>query len=453
MEGTNMENIDIDLEIQSTISFLRKKTKQYISLSANTKYDEIDTKELSTIFINIIRESNIFLNESWSNEEEVVDNYEARLKKHEPKIIKAGETKDMFIEIDKKNVEIDKKNDEIEKNKFIHLVHCIHRISNYYKNDSDYEIELLRSDIEKNKRVFIELECYLKIFLCIPDSIPTALCSRNLNIVETIKKYEIDQRRNSGEVCFYYRGESNKDFNLIPSMFRGLGDGAGNISGIVTYEDICGIYEDYELKKKYTEIFGSSQIDYKFLAYMQHSIAFSPLIDFTENGLVAATFASFSENTNVYNLKDFSIYQLGLNSEDKKLIEMDNLKKYKVLYLPNGLKFDTMVFDNYGGSHTMNEMFEFWRSAFPNLKPKMFFSDKKTNDRMIYQSGVFLLFYNCIIVKNAILTPLMDKRIQKLVIPHDKRKEWYSEVRKISEKYEYSNLLDPYKYLSEYFTK
>ena len=99
----------------------------------------------------------------------------------------------------------------------------------------------------------------------------------------TIDDYPVDLlnlEKNDGK--HWYRGQSDYQWHLTPSMFRNLGNVFSKETAI-NKQTIEDIYAKNGMLDKWRKVFKTSKIDYKFLSYMQHSIAYSPLLDFTSD--------------------------------------------------------------------------------------------------------------------------------------------------------------------------
>ncbi len=187
--------------------------------------------------------------------------------------------------------------------------------------------------------------------------------------------------------------------------------------------------------------------DYDFLSWMQHSISFSPLVDFTHSPLVAATFAIRRDKP--YRFCNWDSAIIGIKDiGDNPLLEdspaiNDIIRNMKVICLE-----EKIVPFRCSGSSATSFCCDFdW--ILDNLKPEVFLFDRPTNDRMRKQQGLFLFFQNCLIVNSNVFglskTGLL---IKKYVIKAGVKNNILQGLRINNPELTYSNLMNPYQ---EYF--
>lgn len=117
----------------------------------------------------------------------------------------------------------------------------------------------------------------------------------NLEVTHNLDKLVSNLEQRIGAVqnqhIFWYRGVTNFDYDLIPSMYRDLSSGEHHI---IDNNKILSFYERNKLLTEYKNIFDSDfNINNDFLTYMQHSIAYSPLIDFSKEINIAGSLLYF----------------------------------------------------------------------------------------------------------------------------------------------------------------
>lgn len=253
-----------------------------------------------------------------------------------------------------------------------------------------------------------------------------------------------EKEKENSNLC--YRGHSNCNYNLLPSIYRGL-----NFNGIVDYDKLNEMYVKSQLLKKYSRhIRTVESIDYEFLSFIQHAISYSPLLDFSQDRNIAMVFATSPEgkNYNTYSQTDAELYTLYLKDADNKELDYDVLlKDYCIQYYSNKLKKLSTIFGK----------------ALPECSIEDFSVDlrgfiKPTNDRMIYQKGIFLFLKKAVFVNGTLFFPYSLGYIAKSKIPCEKnakngrlsKEKIYNEIIKNDSSIDLEHLLNPYQAFAEY---
>ena len=84
------------------------------------------------------------------------------------------------------------------------------------------------------------------------------------------------------------------------------------------------------------------------------------------------------------------------------------------------------------------------------LKPEYKIITCATNDRMYYQAGVFICFYNCIVLKDKIFYELIpDISISKGIIPHNDKRKILGDIYTNYREKDPEHLMNPYLLFNE----
>ncbi len=240
----------------------------------------------------------------------------------------------------------------------------------------------------------------------------------------------------------YYRGQSNYKYGLIPSIYRNL-----DYNGIISKETLEKLYYDSGLLEKYTRLINDVPIgvNYPFAAFMQHSAAYSPLLDFTTNRDIATVFATapYDMNYNDYCNNDASLFILNWNQSIEATTEFLDFSNHNIQFYKSKLKFDSQIF---GKPLYLCNIDDFLVKTHCCILP--------TNDRMKYQKGLFLYFEKCVIANGILFFPYQQGLIEKIKIPsNDKlksKKELYKQITTSNPEIGIEHLLNPYLYFTEY---
>ena len=315
----------------------------------------------------------------------------------------------------------------------------INNFINNYDNELIHNLETARYELkyvkkysigEKDILILIQINAMLVLFCCISE--------QDADIESLIdEKYEL---KNSSSVNTYYRGHSNYDYNLLPSIYRNIPK-----SDYYNISKIENMYNDSHLADKYLSIYNQKGITYDFCAYMQHSREYSPLLDFSSDYLVALSFATLNNgiNINTYLNSSAALFEMHIINSNKIITdihEANNIIKKLDVYIYNSkLDFTSKINTEY-----------LFYITYDFFKPEIFFIDTiATNDRMRYQKGCFLFISKGIIINGVLMMPWDFGFIRKYKINHDQKIKIYEYIKTKKHEYDFEHLMNPYLYFSE----
>lgn len=262
-------------------------------------------------------------------------------------------------------------------------------------------------------------------------------CTVSTELVFSIDEYNAYKKVFSGSE-YYYRGQCDSSYELIPSFYRKLKTSQKNIDNDFVLEK----YKVYGFYQRYITLFNDEKdkdLDYEMMSYIQHSAAYSPLLDVTSSLDIAMIFAcsGIATNPNEYDEKDASFYIF-------KMKEIDYTKdeKLNIHWLSEKLKFDTEIKPG-------RPLFVCSASDFA---AKYTLKTEYTNDRMKYQKGAFLLFSDGYIVNGHFLIPYHQMYIIKVIVPKEIKKALYQKLVKKNKFYTTSYLMEPYSFISDFLS-
>lgn len=310
----------------------------------------------------------------------------------------------------------------------------------HFKKSAIYQYNFSKNE-DSDKSINVFIECFSLLGKCIiGEKIPT-INQDELLFEELNKKIESN--------IVFYRGQHNVEWNITPSLLRGVSKSQLIIDSKYLKEHYLelGLWDKY--KNTVTTL---SKIDYNFLSYMQHACSHSPLIDFTRSPIVATKFALWNTNSfNDFINCDSCIYELKFNNAKScnNISEIDDFfdNKYKVYYCTEKIEFGKPIkFSNSDQTIYANNFDDLIKLLTPSYK----IIKTQTNDRMKYQKGLFIVFYNYLSVNNEIFYTLNSHLLlKKYIIKKEDKKEM---LRMINYKYpEYTSgyLMDPYLYFRD----
>lgn len=285
------------------------------------------------------------------------------------------------------------------------------------------------------------------------------------NEIEGYLKVTVDNQKKLFKVLnqennFLYRGQTNYEWGIIPSIFRNY-DKKSKLSGdYFDYELMFHQYKDSDLIEKYNatiakkEILNPKDINYEFISYMQHSVAYSPLIDITDKGIIGLQFALGNKNCiNDFKNQESSIYVISNENKDneieakeldKELISSFNVKVLKKRIVPGS----TLEFEHKNGEITTISCTTI-KDIIDALTPKYKIIRTQLNDRMRYQHGMFILFYDFVLLDQIYLFLNDDLRVNKLKILTVSKKNLYKKNNEDYPQYNMDYLMNPYTYFNK----
>lgn len=250
--------------------------------------------------------------------------------------------------------------------------------------------------------------------------------------------------------AYFFRGQTNYEWDLIPSMIRNLND---NVK--INMNFFNKKYLTLKLKDKYYEMFGKDKIDYLFLSFMQHACSYSPFIDFTKSNIIGLSFALSNPNFfNDFTNKNSSLFIVSIDSNEilrsEEKINEFLQEEYQLIYLDR----KTLGFgENVSFKENEEEKILFlsdFKTIINLLTPKYKLIDLPTNDRMKYQKGVFLVFYGCICANDTIFYQLNNKfKLLKVKINKMNKRIYLEKIYKNYRFYDPEHLMKPYLYFNE----
>mgnify|MGYP003290125183 CR=1 FL=1 len=275
------------------------------------------------------------------------------------------------------------------------------------------------------------------------------------------KRYDkrIIHIKNIEELSLYnnhsiFRGQTDFNYRISPSIFR-------NHKGNILFDDdyYHSILSDTGLEGKFDRLIRDHSMNrYSKYAFIQHSCSYSPFIDFTKDIIIATSFSlSNSSKINEFKDNDSSVYCLNIESDLEKLIT----NKWKARsFLVNDFKMrivDSTYFV-FGKLYSLEKAdgtfysFSHYsiRDFLDDLTPKLAIIDIPTNDRIVYQKGLFVCFYDCLCLKDFIAYELNpDFSFIKLKIAKKNKRSLLNAIYKNNREYDPEHLLNPYLVFNE----
>lgn len=268
---------------------------------------------------------------------------------------------------------------------------------------------------------------------------------KELSVIETkiIDNYDELKKMRSEYNC-WYRGQSSIKWKLVPSFYRSLGSKTVTVDK--TY--LSTEYDRLKVIDRIRAVFNSTSLNYDQLAFIQHSMAFSPLLDFTTDILTAASFA-VSNLVKPHFMQDepAAIFSIKLNGNEEIIKDQEHcnpiIDRLNVEYIGSKPFVSTLIRSKMWNDLILGTIYSEYKLI-----------DIKTNDRMRIQNGTFVLFNNVLIIGDDMIVSTrtrraMSKIITKYEIRTDKNQRYnmYLEIMKNDKKYHLNFMMNPYEYM------
>lgn len=247
---------------------------------------------------------------------------------------------------------------------------------------------------------------------------------KRINTLEKFEKNLVLPYKEGKKI--FYRGERKDDINrpLLPSIFRNrefLFENKNRVN-LINAQFLYNYYSKLgPYMELYEKIIGKADTKrmYPFLAFSQHYLGLSPLIDFSKSPYACLSFAL--KDRKEYE-EDILIYTLEIkNDEDyTSSVETANewINNYSVLVFRDVTRRELekplerladykTIADNPKGAN-----------LFEMNTPRAKLIDVPTNDLMLYQQGVFLLLDDFSLMRKSYLTKKIrdDFKVKKWLI-------------------------------------
>lgn len=251
----------------------------------------------------------------------------------------------------------------------------------------------------------------------------------------------------------FYRGQTDYNYDLLPSIYRGLKLNNSNENSYISINKdvLFNLYKTSKLIDKYNltfidknKITTTKDLDYNFMAFMQHSSCYSPFLDLSSKKEISLSFACNKyKNDKDYNFKDSSLYEFFYagNKVYKNIKEINKeIDNINIKVFPNKLNITSKINNNMYLYQIDPDEFDY----------KYIIINLPTNDRMKYQKGLFMLITKGIFVNNKLLRPYFsDFRITKYKINKSDKKNIYNLIKRRYRYYTYNHLMDPYSFFDK----
>lgn len=283
--------------------------------------------------------------------------------------------------------------------------------------------------------IIIEIHTYYRLYKMNPYK------SKDLKSLNSFNDYI------KNETNYWFRGQSNYKWNIIPSSLRKLESNIGYNYEFLINDLNCGNTNNKniqdELKKMDIDVYDQQ---YGTLAFLQHSISYSPLVDFTKDKNVSLTFSmEDDENSNVRStLIALDISNIPILEDDNEINQL--IKDFKIEVISNRSILN-LITNNMWNNFLDNSTFS-----------TIHLIDKPTNDRMIFQKGTFVLFNNTIKISNEMFFNFKSEKenyhpFTYFIADNNNITKIIKKLQKTNPQYSKYFLLNPYIYYLKNFSR
>ena len=260
----------------------------------------------------------------------------------------------------------------------------------------------------------------------------------------------------------FYRGQSNYDWKMSPSVLRDL-----NEDLVLDDNGYYHLIKQNGLLAKYETVFKNANIKgaYNRYAFLQHSCSYSPFIDFTKDPIIGTSFALSNTSTlNTFYFKDSALFVISplrallagkeiINDAKKATAFLKQNMNIKVINSDKicfGRTYYFNKYDTLGNVRKISLSMSSISQIIKELTPSYLFIDCPTNDRMVYQRGLFLVLYNCVTLRSNVLYDLNPFfTFWKYRITTNSKRRLLDQITQKYNHYSYRFLMNPYQWFNE----
>lgn len=257
----------------------------------------------------------------------------------------------------------------------------------------------------------------------------------------------------------FFRGQADYEWRITPSLLRNL-----RMDIVLDDNYYFKLLDDCNLESKFNDLIRptkSFSVDNKYnkYAFLQHACSYSPFIDFTKDPIIATSFALSNPNSfNDFRNVDSSIICMRFNEQKKSNMIKDRVTARD--FIKNQFRMEIINSDCF----IFGKPYELLKSdgtkeyicifsideLLNRMTPDYRVFDIPTNDRMLYQKGLFVCFYNCLCLKDFIAYELCpDLFLTKICVGKRKKRQILDGIYRKYRQYDPEHLLDPYLYFKE----
>lgn len=256
----------------------------------------------------------------------------------------------------------------------------------------------------------------------------------------------------------YYRGERilSEKRRLVPTFLRKqdiikeISDEAViNLTGDI-------LFDYYSGKKRFMSVYNTlysecnAECMYNMLAFAQHYLDISPLIDFSKNLFVSLSFALKGRENITEDIVIYTVYDIGNDDTSTDIKEVNGwLKNYNVHIVDTKGYFEKRREEKKPAPerHSPEDFFKKMKAledTVNSMYPTAKLIDIPTNDLMKYQQGVFLLLNGFSIIDGKYFTKSVRNSfiLKKYIISYELCGELTRLLEAEAPQYVYKNLMD-----------
>lgn len=240
---------------------------------------------------------------------------------------------------------------------------------------------------------------------------------------------------------YWFRGQAEYEWKLLPSYYRSHEKNDIHIN----HSQLENDYTNLGIIDKTERVFKNRNLDYMTLSFIQHTMAFTPLLDFTKNFYTALSFAVSNYSTpRKLHEKAAAIYAIDttyIQPVESLSRATDILKGFETEYIGSKPTITKII-----KSHMWNGFMK------GTINSEVHLFDIETNDRMRMQSGSFVLFDKVLFIGDILVVSTakqaqLSSIVTKIRIGQPARKKLYDWIKSTHPNYQIQMLLSPYDFM------